>query len=53
VPGQQQAGFGDGEGQVAGPDLGQLPGQPVPVQRQRVHPRGNSSRRPGPAFRST
>ena len=41
VPGQQQAGFGDGERQVAGPDLGQLAGQPVAVQRQRrVHPRG-------------
>jgi hypothetical protein len=25
VPGREQAGFGDGEGQVAGPDLGQLP----------------------------
>ena len=41
VPGQQQAGFGDGERQVAGPDLGQLAGQPVAVQRQRVQPRGH------------
>ena len=49
VPGQQQAGFGDGERQVAGPDLGQLPGQPVAVQRQRrVHPRGNHQPQPGP-----
>ena len=38
VPGQEHAGFGGGESQVAGPDLGQLPGQPVAVQRQRVHP---------------
>ncbi len=39
---QEQAGLLDVEGQVVGPDLGELPGQPVPVQgQQRVHPRGN------------
>ena len=55
VPGQQQAGFGDGERQVAGPDLGQLAGQPVAVQRQqRVHPRGRPpGAGPALAFRST
>lgn len=36
---EQQSRFGGGEGEIAGPDLGQVPGQPEPVQRQqRVHP---------------
>ena len=37
---QQRAGFGDAEGEVVSPDLGQLADQPVLVQwQQRVHPR--------------
>jgi hypothetical protein len=32
MPGQEQAGLGSAERQVAGPDLGQLAGQPVAVQ---------------------
>ena len=48
VPGQELPGFGDGERQVAGPDLGQLAGQPVAVQRQRVHPRGHQQAQAGP-----
>ena len=47
VPGQEQAGFGRGESQVAGPDLGQLVGQPVTVQWQRIHPRGNHKAQAG------
>ena len=47
VPGQQLPGFGGGERQVAGPDLGQLPGQPVTVHRQRrVHPCGHHQPQP-------
>lgn len=37
---QQHAGFSAAEGKVTGPDLGQLPGKAVPVQRQqRIDPR--------------
>ena len=40
--GQQQAGLGGAESQVAGPDLGQLTGQPVAVQgQQRIPPGGD------------
>jgi hypothetical protein len=42
VLGHEQARLGGAELQVAGPDLGQLPGQPVAVQRQqRVRPGGD------------
>ena len=41
--GQQQPGLGGAESQVAGPDLGQLTGQPVAVQwQQRIHPGGDN-----------
>ena len=40
--GQQQPGLGGRESQVAGPDLGQLTGQPVAVQgQQRIDPGGD------------
>ena len=39
VLGHQQVCFPGGEGQVGSADLGQLPGEPVPVQREvRVDP---------------
>ena len=41
VPGHELPGFGDGESKLAGADLGQLAGQPVAVQWQRVHPGGD------------
>ncbi len=51
VLGQQQTRFGDAERDVAGPDLGQLPGQPVAVQRkQRVHARGDHEPQGGPGI---
>ena len=49
VLGQQQARFAGVEGEIAGPDLGQLTVQPVAVQpQQRVHPRGNQQAQAGP-----
>ncbi len=46
---QQQSGLVEAEGQVASPDLGQLPGQPVTVQRQqRIHPRRDQQPQAGP-----
>ena len=54
VLGQEQAGFGGAEGDVAGPDLGQLARQPVAVQRQqRKGPRTANQAQAGPQFRST
>ena len=37
---QQRAGFFHAEGQVVGPDLGKLSGEPVPLQRQERVPPG-------------
>ena len=40
LPGHEQGGFGNAEGEIVRADLGQLSGEPVPVQgQQRVHPR--------------
>ena len=46
---QQQAGLIEAEREVAGAYLGQLSGQPVPVQgQQRIHPRGDHQPQRGP-----
>ena len=49
VLGHQLARLGHAERQLPGPDLGQLPGQPVPVQRQhRIRPRAHHQPQPRP-----
>ncbi|HEY5361012.1 MAG TPA: hypothetical protein VIJ82_25580 [Streptosporangiaceae bacterium] len=45
----EQGRFGDGESKVTFPDLGQLVGKPVTMQRQqRIHPRGDHHAQAGP-----